>query len=143
MNEPTRNADDAFYGAMAEIGRAIGRPDWAQTMWRLAMEEIGKETAEETGGEPRFARAFLDGDWGMAFALDVNAHLPQGIMPATLDEGQMRGAVLAAIAKWQSWRLEPKDYRDLGIPEPMRYLDGMVLSAGYYDEEEEDEEIAI
>lgn len=126
----TKNTLDAFYGAMSEIGRAVGRPDFAAKTWDMAMEEIHAETKEETGDQPEYVRAFLDGEWGQAFALCVVSRFPQGVMPNTLTDSQLLESVRKAVSQWQSWPMEPKDYRDLDVPEPMRHLDAMVFSAG-------------
>lgn len=138
-NLKTNNPQQAFYGAMAEIGRAVGRPDMADRTWELAMNAIYDETRDEIGEQPHYVREFLDGEWGQAFALCVVSKFPAGPMPSTLSDCQLRECVNKAVAHWQAWKMEPKDYRDFGVPQPMRYLDALVFSAGYYAEDMEEE----
>lgn len=108
----TENEGYGFYGTMALDG-------CADNAWDVAMTAI----VAETGAEPAHVRAFLDSKWGRHFADNVQCELRQG----SLDQ-----AVAAAIARWQGWTLGYRTRQDLGIPTPMRYLDGMVYSAAAY-----------
>ena len=49
-------------------------------------------------------------------------------------DGCADNAWAAAMARWQSWSLGRRTRRELGIPTPMRYLDGMVYAAAAYAE---------
>lgn len=136
-NLVSNNPYNAFYGAMAEIGRAVGRPDMADKTWDMAMSAIYAEAHSEIGDQPHYVREFLDGKLGQAFALCVLSKFPAGLMPSTLSDCQLRECLNAAISHWQNLKIESRDYRDLGLSKPMRYLDAMVFSAGYYAENEE------
>ena len=135
----SKNPTEAFFGAMTKIGRAVGKPDLADKTWDMAMKAIYAETREEIDYQPGWVREFLDGEWGQAFAINVISRFPMGVMPNLLTDSQLEDAINQTVREWQSWPMEPKDYRDLGVPEPMRYLDAMVFSAGYYADDEEDE----
>ncbi len=108
----TENEGYGFYGTMALDG-------CADTAWDVAMTAI----IAETGAELDYVRAFLDSSWGRHFADDVHCALQH----ASLDQ-----AVAAAIVRWQGWTLGHRTRRELGIPIPMRYLDGMVYAAAAY-----------
>ncbi len=108
----SENEGYGFYGTMSLDG-------CADAAWAAAMSAI----VAETGAEPEYVRAFLDGIWGRHFADDVLCFLRH----MSLDQ-----AVTAAIARWQGWTLGRRTRRELGIPTPMRYLDGMVYAAAAY-----------
>lgn len=110
----TENEGYGFYGTMALDG-------CADNAWDVAMTAI----VAETGAEPAHVRAFLDSQWGRHFADTVQCELQH----VALDQ-----AVAAAIARWQGWPLGRCTRRELGIPTPMRYLDGMVYVAAAYAE---------
>lgn len=105
----SENEGYGFYGTMNLDGCAA------------AMSAV----AAETGAEPDHVRAFLDSSWGRHFADDVHDFLPRF---------SLEQAVTAAIARWQGWTLGRRTRRELGIPTPMRYLDGMVYTAAAYAE---------
>lgn len=110
----SENEGYGFYGTMSLDG-------CADAAWAAAMSAV----AAETGAEPEHARAFLDSTWGRHFADDVHGFLPH----MSLEQ-----AVAAAMARWQGWHLGRRTRRELGIPTPMRYLDGMVYAAAAYAE---------
>lgn len=110
----SENEGYGFYSTMALDG-------CADTAWDTAMLAL----TTETGAEPDHVRAFLDSTWGRHFADDVHCALRH----ASLDQ-----AVAAAIVRWQGWTLSRRTRRELGIPTPMRYLDGMVYAAAAYAE---------
>lgn len=110
----SENEGYGFYGTMSLDG-------CADNAWRVAMTAI----TAETGAEPEYVRAFLDSSWGRHFADEVHCALQH----VALDQ-----AVAAAIARWQGWKLGRSSRRELGIPTPMRYLDGMVYAAAAYAE---------
>lgn len=110
----SENEGYGFYGTMSLDG-------CADNAWAAAMSAV----AAETGAEPDQVRAFLDSSWGRHFADDVHCFLQH--MPLTQ-------AVTAAMARWQGWTLGHRTRRELGIPTPMRYLDGMVYVAAAYAE---------
>ena len=70
-------------------------------------------------------RAFLDSRWGRHFADSVHCFLGQR---------PLEKAVEAAVEQWNGWTLSLHDRRELGIPTPMRYLQGMVYAAAIYTE---------
>lgn len=105
----SENERYGFYGAMSPDGRA-------DAAWAAAMTAI----AEETGAEPDYVRAFLDSRWGRHFADTVHDYLGRL---------ELEQAVAAAIAHWNGWKLSVRDRRELGLPMPMRYLEGMVYAA--------------
>lgn len=110
----SENEGYGFYGTMSLDG-------CADAAWAAAMSAV----AAETGAEPEQVRAFLDSNWGRHFADDV-----RGSMQYT----SLERAVTAAMARWQGWPLGRRTRRELGIPTPMRYLDGMVYAAAAYAE---------
>lgn len=136
----TRNRKGGFYGAVAEIGRAVGRPDFADKLWDLAIAGIYEE-AKDALGAKWWARAFLDGDDGIPFALTVVSRFPQGIMPQILDDGQLEQAVMDAVARWEDFPVDVAACRYSGTPHGMRFLDAAVLFAGNNCNKEEDEEV--
>ncbi len=108
----SENESYGFYGTMSLDG-------CAKAAWAAAMTAI----AEDTGAEPDYVRAFLDSRWGRHFADTVHDYLGRLELEQT---------VAAAITHWNSWKLSARDRRELGIPMPMRYLDGMVYTAAIY-----------
>ena len=108
----TENAKYGFYGTMSLEG-------CADTAWGVAMTAI----ITETGAEPAHVRAFLDSIWGRHFADDVRDFLRQA---------PLAQAVANAIARWQGRPLSRRTRRELGIPTPMRGLDGRVCAAAAY-----------
>lgn len=111
----TRNEMYGFWGAMNLEGKAAAA-------WPLAMRAIAKST----GMEPDVVRAFLHSAWGRHFADTVYDRLCSGRNLTT--------AVDEAVERWQGWTLGRRTRRELGIPTPMRYLDGMVYAAAAYAE---------
>ena len=110
----TENEAYGYYGTMA-------MDDCADAAWEIAMRII----AEDTGANADEVRAFLDSCWGRYFADSVHCFLGQ--LP-------LEKAVEAAVEQWNDWTLSLRDRRELGIPTPMRYLQGMVYAAATYAE---------
>lgn len=110
----SENEGYGFYGTMTLDG-------CADKAWDVAMTAL----TTETGAEPAQVRAFLDSSFGRHFADDVHC---------ALQHTSLERAVAVAIDRWQGWTLSRRTRRELGIPTPMRYLDGMVYAAAVYAE---------
>lgn len=110
----TENEGYGFYGTMVLDG-------CADAAWDFALAAI----VTETDAEPDHVRAFLDSSRGRHFADDVHCFLQH----VSLHE-----AVDAAVKRWNGWTLDRRTRRELGIPTPMPYLNGMVYAAAVYAE---------
>ena len=110
----TENEAYGYFGTMA-------MDNCADAAWEIAMTAI----AEDTGANAGAVRGFLDSRWGRHFADSVHCFLGQR---------PLEKAVEAAVEQWNGWTLSLHDRRELGIPTPMRYLQGMVYAAAIYTE---------
>jgi hypothetical protein len=113
---PTRNEAWGFYGTMRTVGAD------AATAWEIASRRI----AEETQASPEGVRDFLDSRYGRHFADDVIGDFAAGV--------QLKGAIEAAIARWQGWRINRADEREHGIPRGLPYLTGWATHFAIMDE---------
>jgi hypothetical protein len=111
---PSRNEPHGFFGTMQLAGS-----DPMQG-WNAASAMI----AAETEASAEAVRDFLDSRYGRHFADDVLSEL------AKADSQQLEEAIEAAAARWQSWRISRRTYRDEGIPAGLPYLTGWVTHFG-------------
>lgn len=111
--EKTRNEGYGFYGTMSGDGGA-------DEAWAVAMQFIIAETAAAADE----VRAFLDSCWGRHFADTLRCRMRTN---------PLREAMLETIREWNSRKLSLRQRRELGIPMPMPYLNGMVYAASCND----------
>ena len=110
---PTRNAEWGFHGTIGRLEAAIATdPDRA---WTLASAAI----AAATGAAPEGVRDFLDSRHGRHFADDVANGLARG--------DTLEGALHAAVARWQGWRIGRRTARETGIPAGLPQLTGYAI----------------
>lgn len=93
----SENPESGFYGTMKEIGRAIDRREFADKAWIAAIKAISDKK------NATYARRFLDGKYGQAFALKILALFPKGASPSLITDSQLNGCVAKAIESWKLW----------------------------------------
>lgn len=89
--------ESGFYEAMKEIGRAIDRREFADKAWDISIRAISDKRSE------KYARRFLDGKYGQAFALKILAFFPKGASPSLITRSQLKECVEEAIDNWKLW----------------------------------------
>jgi hypothetical protein len=108
---PTRNEGWGFFGTIGRSENAAADP---ATAWDIAFAKI----AETTGAAPEGVRDFLDSRHGRHFADDVTNGLWKG--------EALEPAIDAVIGRWMGWRIDRTTSRDIGIPQGLPYLTGLV-----------------
>ena len=93
----SENPESGFYGAMKEIGRAIDKRELADKAWDISMRAISDKRSE------KYARRFLDGKYGQAFALKILSSFPKGASPSLITNSQLKESVKEAIESWKRW----------------------------------------
>src|SRR5690606_33487780 len=100
-----------FWGTMSRIKDTAAD---VAVAWAIASRAI----AQTTGGSPEGVRDFLDSRDGRHFADCVEGGLCDG--------RTLAGAIDAAIADFEGWRIDRKLSRQTGIPHGLPYLTGLV-----------------
>src|SRR4051812_48022874 len=104
---PSRNEAWGFFGTI----RHHAEPSEA---WALAMEAI----ANTTGRSGDAIREFLDSRYGRHFADQVAS--------AIVGRLKLPNGVESAVQRWMGWKINARIEDELGIPQGLPYLTGLV-----------------
>jgi hypothetical protein len=103
----SRNEGSGYFGAV----RPHAGPE---EVWALALRSI----ANATGCSDKAVRVFLNSRYGRHFADDVLSDLPSG--------QELAGAIDRAVERWMDWRIDGQIEEEVGIPQGLPYLTGLV-----------------
>lgn len=111
----TQNESYGFYGTMLNDA---AKNNWSiEKAWELASNKL----LDNTPGNAKKIRAFLDSRSGRHFADDVHNGLHSG--------KDLKGAIDYAIEKWKGWKA-PKDIiRQYKLAQGTNYLEAEILAA--------------
>jgi hypothetical protein len=102
-----KNQGSGFIGTI----RAHAEPEEA---WAIAMRSI----SDATGCSDQAVRSFLDSRYGRHFADEVAAVLSSG--------QELAAAIDHAIERWMDRRIDARIEEEVGIPQGLPYLTGLV-----------------